>query len=190
MNTAALDYTGDFLPPPEAEALFVCLRDAVPWQQHELRFGQRVVAVPRLTCWYGDAGAAYTYSGIANEPLPWTPALAHVRDRLEQRVGVRFNSVLLNYYRDGKDSVAWHADDEPELGPDPVIASVSLGASRTFWVRERATKKKYSLSLDPGSLLVMGQGVQRTYEHAVLKEPGSAPRINLTFRRVTRRSSS
>lgn len=181
---AVATYDPCFLAPSEATALFDELVEITPWESHTLSIYGRDVPVPRLTCWYGDAGTRYSYSGIANDPQSWTPALARLRNALGERAGSPFNSVLLNYYRDGRDSVAWHADDEPELGRDPVIASVSVGAPRTFWFRENATRRQHSLLLDHGSLLLMGAGLQRACKHAVLKEPGCGPRINLTFRHV------
>ena len=115
-------------PPEEAAGLFAELRHTIDWQQESiLMFGRRVL-VPRLVAWHGDPGASYTYSGTLHQPLPWTRPLARIRDRAAELCGARFNAVLLNLYRDGRDGMGWHADDEAELGRDPVIASVSLGA--------------------------------------------------------------
>ena len=121
----------------EADHLYAALRAGIDWQQEEiLIFGQRR-RVPRLVAWHGDPDATYTYSGTAHTPLPWTDELLLVRERLQSLTGHRYNSVLLNLYRDGRDGMGWHADDEPELGPQPVIASVSLGATRRFRLRHR-----------------------------------------------------
>lgn len=144
----------------------------------------RQVLQPRLTAWYGDA--AYTYSGVTLEPLPWTPLLAMLRDRLIADVGERFNSVLCNLYRTGADSMGLHADDERELGPNPVIASVSVGATRRLVLRHKRRKAApVILDLTSGSLLVMGPATQTFWRHAVPKDPRVvAPRVNLTFRRI------
>jgi len=170
----------------EAQRVFDDLRQTVAWHQEEiLIFGARRL-VPRLVAWHGDPGARYTYSGTVHEPLPWTPALERIRHRVHQLSGAHFNAVLLNLYRDGRDGMGWHSDDEPELGPDPVIASVSLGATRRFCLRHRRRRDlKLDLSLGHGSLLVMAGATQRHWVHAVPKT--SRPvggRINLTFRLV------
>ena len=173
-------------PPEEARTLFDLLLNDTPWQQEYLHIAGKRIRVPRLQAWYGDADAGYAYSGLSLKPLPWTGTLNAIRQRVEQHSHVRFNSVLLNYYRDGNDSVAWHADDEPELGPDPVIASVSLGCERHFQLKHRQPGyKRLNLHLGNGSLLIMGSGLQRNWVHRVPKQQGLAdPRINLTFRLV------
>ena len=171
---------------PEADALFVELRDAVDWRQEEvLIFGQRRL-VPRLVAWHGDPGARYTYSGTDHEPEPWLPALERIRDRAAALTGSEFNAVLLNLYRDGRDGMGWHADDEAELGPNPVIASVSFGAERRFCLRHRRRKDhKLDLPLPHGSLLCMGGATQHHWVHALPKtQRPVGERINLTFRRV------
>jgi alkylated DNA repair dioxygenase AlkB len=170
----------------EADELLAQLRQRIGWQQEEVViFGARR-PVPRLVAWHGDSSAHYTYSGAAHVPRPWTPSLLVIRDRVQDLTGVRFNAVLLNLYRDGRDGMGWHADDEPELGPAPVIASVSLGAARRFCLRHRRRKElKLDLSLGHGSLLLMAGSTQRHWVHAVPKtaRPAGAL-INLPFRRV------
>jgi alkylated DNA repair dioxygenase AlkB len=171
---------------PEASACFGELRRGIDWQQERvLVFGKRH-AVPRLVAWHGDPGARYTYSGTPHEPEPWTSTLLQVRRRVLALAGCDFNAVLLNLYRDGRDGMGWHADDEPELGPDPVIASVSLGAARRFSLRHRRRKGlRADLSLPNGSLLLMSGATQRNWVHAVPKTAATVgERINLTFRRV------
>jgi len=171
---------------PEADALFAELRDTVDWRQEAvLIFGQRRL-VPRLVAWHGDPDARYTYSGTDHEPEPWLPALERIRDRVVALTGTQFNAVLLNLYRDGRDGMGWHADDEPELGPNPVIASVSLGAERRFCLRHRRRKDlKLDLPLPHGSLLCMGGATQHHWVHALPKtQRPVGERINLTFRRV------
>jgi alkylated DNA repair dioxygenase AlkB len=171
---------------PEADALFVELREAVDWRQEEiLIFGQRRL-VPRLVAWHGDPGARYTYSGTDHEPEPWLPALERIRNRVAALTGAEFNAVLLNLYRDGGDGMGWHADDELELGLNPVIASVSLGAERRFCLRHRRRKDhKLDLPLPHGSLLCMGGATQHHWVHALPKTRRPVgERVNLTFRRV------
>jgi alkylated DNA repair dioxygenase AlkB len=153
-----------------------------PWRQDTLKFGGKEVAVPRLQAWYGDR--RYAYSGLRLVPLPWTPLLDNIRRRISATFKHEFNSVLLNYYRDGNDSVAWHSDDEHELGPDPQIASLSLGIPRRFELKHRTRNDpKVSMLLEDGSLLLMGSGLQRHWKHQLPKDAGiTAPRLNLTFR--------
>jgi len=172
--------------PEEASRLFDALRTGIRWRQEEVTiFGQRRL-VPRLVAWHGDPGASYRYSGTDHHPEPWTPALERVRAKVRELSGVEFNAVLLNLYRDGRDGMGWHADDEPELGRDPVIASVSLGAPRRFCLRHRRRKDlKLDLELPHGSLLVMAGPMQHHWVHALPKTRRPVgERINLTFRRV------
>ena len=172
--------------PHEASQLLDALIADIEWRQEEvLIFGQRR-SVPRLVAWHGDPGASYTYSGTPHDPLPWTQPLEQIRSRLFDLTGSRFNSVLLNLYRNGRDGMGWHADDEPELGRDPVIASVSLGAPRRFCFRHRRDRTlKLDLTLSHGSLLLMSGATQHHWVHALPKT--SLPtdrRLNLTFRTV------
>ena len=173
----------------EAAQLFDQLRRDVCWQQEEIViFGQHR-RVPRLVAWHGDAGARYVYSGTDHQPEPWTPLLERIRDRVQALTGAHFNAVLLNLYRDGRDGMGWHADDEPELGRDPVIASLSLGATRRFCLRHRRRKDlKLDLPLPHGSLLCMSGATQHHWVHALPKTRlPVAERINLTFRLVALR---
>jgi len=173
----------------EATRLFDALRAGIHWRQEEiLIFGQRRL-VPRLVAWHGDAGASYVYSGTDHHPEPWTPELEYIRSRVRELSGAEFNAVLLNLYRDGRDGMGWHADDEPELGRNPVIASVSLGTPRRFCLRHcRRKDLKLDLLLPHGSLLVMGGATQHHWVHALPKTQRPAgKRINLTFRRVALR---
>jgi alkylated DNA repair dioxygenase AlkB len=171
---------------PEATGLFGELRRGIEWRQEEVTIFGRRHAVPRLVAWHGDPGARYTYSGTPHEPLPWTPALGRIRERVQELTSREFNAVLLNLYRDGRDGMGWHADDEVELGPDPAIASVSLGAVRRFCLRHRRQKGlRVELSLPHGSLLMMAGTTQRHWLHAVPKTAlPVGERINLTFRRI------
>ena len=174
-----------WLPPEAAAAAFADLRAETPWRAEHIRIAGRLIPVPRRTAWYGDPGATYVYSGIRNEPLPWTPLLTKLRDAVIAAAGAPLNSVLINHYRDGRDSMGWHADNEPELGQDPVIASLSLGAPRRFVLRH-ATQKGRSMAfmLGDGALLVMAGATQHHYRHAVPKTAEAGERINLTFRQV------
>ena len=181
-------YDPDFLEPAYADGLLDRLQAEIDWQQEFVNMYGRRLAVPRLTAWYGDPGAVYTYSRIENKPNPWTASLRELRHKLRSSTGIRFNSVLLNHYRNGDDGVSWHADDEPELGPQPVIASVSLGATRTFQLQHNIAKTRRSIPLTHGSLLLMSGPLQHCWKHQVPKERSvRAERINLTFRVVTAR---
>ena len=182
-----------FLPLSAADKLLTELTDAVPWQHQPIRLFGREVLQPRLTAWYGDAGATYRYSGLTLAPLPWTATLQQLRHQVEAATGSRFNSVLLNLYRTGQDSMGYHADDEPELGPEPVIASLTLGATRTFRLKPRPTLQPVptalSLALTSGSLLVMRGATQQNWLHALPKTARPVgPRLNLTFRLVRGRA--
>lgn len=172
-----------WLPAAEADRLFDLLRAGLPWENHPVRLFGREVPAPRLSCWMGDA--AYRYSGLVRVPRPWTPALDALRARLAAELDVPFNSVLANLYRDGADAMGWHADDEAELGPAPVIASVSLGATRRFLLRARQGPARLALDLPHGSLLVMAGATQAACRHALPRTRRPVgPRINLTFRHV------
>ncbi|MGA8277861.1 MAG: alpha-ketoglutarate-dependent dioxygenase AlkB [Rhodanobacteraceae bacterium] len=183
---ADLRYAERAFDPVQADALFSALRGEIEWEQHRLRLFGREVTAPRLSAWIGDADASYRYSGTRFEPRAWTPAVACLRDDLNARLGVRFNSVLANLYRDGCDSMGWHADDEPELGVQPLIASLSFGAPRRLRLRARSKRRAaVSIELAHGSLLLMAGATQRLYQHALPKtKTRIGERINLTFRRI------
>ncbi len=175
-----------WLPSAEADALFDALLTGVVWEVHRIRMFGREIDSPRLSCWIGDPGAAYTYSRTRFEPHPWLPELRPIRTRLRETLGIDFNSVLANRYRDGRDAMGWHSDDEPELGLRPVIASISLGATRRFALKPRAEGgHRLALDLPHGSLLVMGGDTQTHYRHALPRTARPVgERINLTFRRI------
>lgn len=158
-----------------------------PWRAEEITVFGRRHRQPRLTAWYGDAEARYRYSGLDLEPLPWTELLSRVRRAVEGAAGCAFNSVLLNFYRDHRDAMGMHSDDEPELGPEPVIASLSLGATRTFTLKHRSRKDlaPIRLALESGTLLVMRGATQRNWKHGIARQNRPCgPRVNLTFRRI------
>ena len=176
-----------FLPPAEAAALLTQLTAEVAWEQRSIRIFGQEIPQPRLTAWYGDPEARYTYSGLRWEPRPWLPALQALRQRVAAATNGPYNSVLLNLYRDGRDSMGWHADDEPELGSAPAIASLSLGATRRFRLRPVAGLAHPPLALDlpSGSLLLMRGPTQQHWQHALPKPARPiGPRLNLTFRWV------
>lgn len=176
-----------FYAKPLSEQHLHRLLDETSWRQEKIVLWGKEHLQPRLSAWYGDANSHYSYSGVALTPLPWTATLLRIKDDIEHATGHRFNSVLLNLYRDENDSVGWHSDAEPELGKMPVIASLSLGATRTFRLRHRTRKdlKPVSVELTDGSLLLMAGTTQRFWQHAVPKERAACGRrINLTFRTI------
>jgi alkylated DNA repair dioxygenase AlkB len=174
-----------WLTQEQATTLFARIVAETEWRQERIRTPGGWVDQPRLTAWLGEPDAVYIYSGIRNVPQPWTPAVGELCDTVSALCGIRFNSVLLNRYRSGIDSMGWHADHEPELGLEPVIASVSLGATRRFDLKHNATGVTRSFRLTNGSLLVMRGQTQAQWRHRVPKEPTvSGERLNLTFRVV------
>jgi len=185
---AHIKFMPDFIDHSEQETLLAKLLSEIPWRQDYISmFGKRH-PLPRLQQWFGDEGLSYKWSGILMKPLPWTPMLISLRRRVEAAVdGVSFNSVLLNRYRSGNDTVAWHADNERDLGPEPVIASVSLGARRDFLLRHalRGDVPQFSISLSSGSLLLMTGRTQQCWEHSIPRRKGvNSERVNLTFRQI------
>ncbi len=172
-------------PEMDCGRLFDVLRRETPWRQPIITLYGRAIASPRLSAWHGDPDAVYSYSGLRLEPAPWTPTLRIVQKRVEMLAPSRFNSVLLNLYRDGQDSMGWHSDDEPELGRDPVIASVSFGTARRFLMQHKKRRLRVELRLEDGDVLVLGGATQHYWRHHVPKtrQPTGA-RINLTFRMI------
>ena len=161
------------------------LQRDLEWRRQEITLFGRPVLQPRLMDWYADPGVTYRYSGLTLTPKPWPAVLSELRERLETHCGAPFNSVLCNAYRDGQDSMGWHADDEPELGPEPLIASLNLGATRRFRIRAKGGGPSLGVDLEAGSLLLMTGRSQADYQHAVPKTRRPVGlRINLTFRRV------
>lgn len=183
---AELDFQAHWLEPATADRWLAQLIAETPWQQPRVRLYGREHMVPRLVAWYGDAEARYRYSGLSHSPLAWTPLLAQIRTRLVATLGQPLNGVLLNYYRDGQDSMGWHSDDEAELGRNPLIASLNLGGSRRFDFRRKGQSRiEHSLLLNHGSLLVMRGPTQHYWQHQVAKTRSPCtPRLNLTFRMI------
>ncbi|MBC9910825.1 alpha-ketoglutarate-dependent dioxygenase AlkB family protein [Chitinophaga varians] len=184
LKNGELAYYPRFFKPAESDVYYQTLQDTIDWKQESMNMYGKQVLFPRLMAWYGDAATSYSFSGNTFEPSPWTPALTAIRDRITPTAGASFNSVLLNLYRSGSDSMGWHADDEPELGPHPVIASVNFGASRRFLLRYKNDHHlKHEILLEHGSLLVMKGTLQQYWEHQVPKTSRQiSGRINLTFR--------
>jgi alkylated DNA repair dioxygenase AlkB len=176
-----------WLSPDEADRALAALKDELRWEQRAIvLFGRRVLQ-PRLIAWAGDLG--YRYSGQTIEARPFTPAARELLERVRRVAAVPFNHVLVNRYRSGEDSMGLHADDEPELGTDPVVAIVSLGATRRLVVRPRkkSDRERHDLELGHGALLVMGGSCQRHYVHGVPRQAGvEGERISLTFRLLLR----
>jgi alkylated DNA repair dioxygenase AlkB len=173
----------NFFNKAESDRLFKSLIDNILWQQDQIKFYGKMIDLPRLTAWYGDNDKPYTYSGIPMKPHSWTPDLLEIKNKIEKEAKVNFTSVLLNLYRDGKDSVAWHCDDEPELGRNPVIGSVSFGATRTFKFRHLQDKTVVKVELTHGSFVLMQGETQHKWEHEIPKTSKIlTPRVNLTFR--------
>jgi alkylated DNA repair dioxygenase AlkB len=183
-----LEHHPGFAARDEA-ALLDRLQRELPWVQELYVRGERWVPAPRLTSFHADPGCGYVYSGIEYRPQPWTDPLAELRARLRAQFGVDWNSVLVNLYRDGRDSVGWHADDEPELGPtrdDVAIASLSFGAARRFVLKHRKDGRRLGYELGGGDLLLMRGRTQRHWLHALPKtQKPVALRINLTFRVIS-----
>lgn len=170
------------LPLPNADILARLIAETA-WRADSITlYGQRHLQ-PRLTAWHGDA--RYRYSGMTLDPLPFTPLQLDIKQAVEQATGRRYNSVLLNYYRDERDSMGFHSDDEKELGPDPAIASVSFGATRTFILKHKRLPTTVKLALGDGSLLLMAGALQSHWRHGINKErTPRGPRVNLTFRHI------
>jgi alkylated DNA repair dioxygenase AlkB len=185
VEQAHFAYIPEFIGEPEGNRLLASLSDELDWKQQKIRLFGRSVLQPRLSCWYSDAGVHYAYSGLKLKPVAWHPDLLRLRNELQHSLGHPFNSVLGNAYRNGADSMGWHSDDERELGPEPVIASLSLGASRRFKFRNKIGRDCTELTLEHGSLLLMREPCQSGFQHAVPKTTKPVGlRVNLTFRQI------
>ena len=179
-----IQYFPGFLESALANSYFEQLKEETPWRQDDIRVFGKVYPQPRLTALYADNDKPYHYSNLTMHPIPFTPLLLDIKKRIEAYYTTRFTTCLLNFYRDGRDSNGWHADDEKELGENPVIASVSLGASRYFHLKHRENKNlKHKLELEHGSLLLMQGPTQHHWLHQIPKTRRPVgERINLTFR--------
>lgn len=181
-----LEYFPGFLEPQQSISLMNQLIKDVPWRQQVIQMYGKEVITPRLTAWFGDSNKSYQFSGTKFDPVPWTSELSDLKEKIQKVTGLSFNSVLLNFYRDGNDSVAWHSDNEKELGINPHIASLSIGQARQFEFRHKTDhSRKYGLSLENGSLLIMKGDLQHNWEHRIPKSKKlNNERINLTFRSI------
>ena len=174
-----------FFSKPESDSLFMDLNSTLAWREEAIFIYGKWCKVPRLMCWYGDPGACYRYSGVDHRPLPWTDELLNIKEKVESFCQASFNSVLANLYRDGRDSMGCHADDEKELGQNPVIASLSLGDDRLFRLRHKKRKEVLDIQLGHGDLLVMAGALQHHWVHSIPKTTKlKGYRINLTFRNI------
>ena len=189
-DKAEVIYKEAFLSNSEHDNYFEKINSEVDWGERIVSsmFGKEYV-MPRDTAWFGEPGTSYVYSGILNEPLPWTATLLELKHRVEEFSESEFNSLLINRYESGKDKVGWHADDEPELGPDPIIISVSLGGTRDFQLRPKDKKRDtITIPLIGGSLLLMKPPTQKFWEHQIPpRSQIDSPRLNLTFRLTNKR---
>lgn len=184
MPDADVRFWPGFFDAATSDAYLRALTDNIVWKQEAISLYGKSINLPRLTAWYGDEGRVYSYSGITVHPLAWTADLLAIKSRVELAAGVMFNSVLLNMYRSGADSVSWHSDDEPELGTNPVIASVSFGGERVFQFKHKHDADlRAAVTLTHGSLLLMAGATQHYWKHQIPKTKKPVePRINLTFR--------
>ena len=174
-----------FLSESEADDYFEGLQAKTPWEQNSIRLFGKDVSEPRLSTWHAEAELPYTYSGVPRTPHPWNEPLTALRTACETHIGHTFNGALLNLYRTGQDAMGWHSDDEAVNGPNPVIASISLGAERRFDFRHKQTREVISLVLPHGSLLVMSGACQTHWLHRIAKTTRELqPRINVTFRHL------
>lgn len=184
MEDADIKHFPSLFSSQEADDLFSTLRNEIEWRQEQIKFYGQIHDLPRLTAWYGDPNKTYKYSGIEVNSTPWTPTLLLIKNKIESVSNVQFNSVLLNLYRSGADGVSWHSDDEPELGVNPVIGSVSLGEPRSFQLKHKTNNDlKQKIILEHGSYLLMQGETQHHWVHQIPKSKKNMnERINLTFR--------
>ena len=184
LPNADIEYYPNFFESNRANELLEKLKNEIPWQQDDITVFGKTYSQPRLTALFGNEGKPYAYSNIVMQPHPWKPLLQLIKDEIEEVSKANFTTVLLNLYRDGKDSNGWHADNEKELGQNPVIGSLSLGAERSFHLRHNTIKEqKIKINLEHGSLLLMKGETQHFWKHQIPKTAKIiGPRINLTFR--------
>ena len=185
ISDADVRYIHDFVPHDQSVHYLDQLLSEVNWQQNKIKMFGKIFDEPRLTAWYGDEGISYKYSGIQLEPTPWSGLLDELKSKVNAAVSTEFNSALLNYYRDGQDSMGYHQDNEPELGVNPVIASLTLGVERTFQLKHITDKtiKRKDIPLRSGSLLIMAGATQHYWKHQIPKtKKAIGPRLSITFR--------
>ncbi len=183
---AELQYFPDFLNTKKANFLFEKLLKEIRWQQQNIKLFGKEIPQPRLTAFFAEKGISYTYSGLHLEPETFSAEILELKQQTEELSGFEFNTCLANLYRDGNDSMGWHADDEKVLGKNPIIASISLGGVRSFQFKHKTNKNlKEKIDLQHGSLLIMQGSMQHFWKHQLPKTKKEvAPRINLTFRKI------
>lgn len=174
-----------FFSSVEANDLLINCIAGLPWESMKIKMFGKEVLIPRLQCWVGDEGCEYSYSGKKLNRQPWTPELLMIKEKISQHANLNFNSVLVNFYRDGQDSMGWHADDEPELGKNPTIAALSFGGERDLVFRNILSKETLSIPQPHGALIIIDGQTQQYWQHAIKKtKKVISPRINLTFRNI------
>lgn len=181
-----LRYDANFFSEKDSNHYLISLQSKIPWKQDTIKLFGKEILQPRLSAFYGNPDLSYTYSGLKLNPLEFLPEILEIKEKIEEFSEVTFNSCLANLYRDGNDSMGWHADDEKELGKNPVIASVSFGSQRIFHLKSKEDKNlKYKVDLNHGSLLLMEGETQHYWKHQLPKTKREiSPRINLTFRKI------
>lgn len=186
LANAAIELHEHFFNAQESASIMQALITEIDWQQYQIKIFGKTLDQPRLTAYYGQDHPYYAYSNIKLQPIPFTPILLSIKNKIETLTSHQFNGVLLNYYRNGDDSMGWHADDEKELGTNPVIASLSFGASRNFQLQHSLDKSisKATIVLNDASLLIMKGVTQHFWKHQIPKQKNKGPRINLTFRKI------
>ncbi len=180
---SAITFWPNWLSENDADNLLCQSISTIDWRTDVIKIVGKKIPLPRLQQWFGDPGTRYNYSDICMQAVSFPDWIDDLRQEIEKQTGAGFNRALVNYYRDGSDSVDWHGDNEPELGPEPLIASLSLGVERVFQLRHTLTKQRISIPLPHGSLLMMGAGIQSYWHHRIAKVQGlREPRVNFTFR--------
>ena len=184
LPNAEIEYYPNFFDAEKSIFIFEKLLNEIPWQQDDITVFGKTHPQPRLTALFGNEGKPYSYSNIVMQPHHWNPLLMYIKTEIEEICNENFTTVLLNLYRDGKDSNGWHADNERELGRNPIIASVSFGAQRSFHLKHNTLPEaKLKITLENGSLLIMKGETQHFWKHQIPKTAKpTAARINLTFR--------
>ena len=186
LSDSAIELHEHFFDAQESVSIMQALISEIDWKQYQIKIFGKTLDQPRLTAYYGEDHPYYAYSNIKLQPIPFTPILLSIKNKIETLTSHQFNGVLLNYYRNGDDSMGWHADDEKELGTNPVIASLSFGASRNFQLQHSLDKSisKATIVLNDASLLIMKGVTQHFWKHQIPKQKNKGARINLTFRKI------
>ena len=174
-----------FFTPIRSNEFLESLIETLPWESIKIKMFGREVFIPRLQCWISDDGCEYSYSGNKLNRQPWTPELLMIKEQVLKKTNLEFNSVLINYYQDGQDSMGWHADDEKELGKNPTIASLSFGGERDLVFKNILSKETLAIPQLNGALIIIDGKTQRYWQHSIKKtKKFISPRINLTFRNI------